>query len=218
MREIIVNIVLLSVLWLVYFTLHSGLASLTVKQWLATHRKNFMPFYRLFFNLQSLVLLALPLWFMWRHRTDYLWQWEGWLRWLGDGAACAAIIGFLFTLRYYNTGEFLGIRQARNHIYVVHDQESLHITPFHRFVRHPWYALALVIIWTRSMDSMFLVSAILWTMYFKIGSLMEEKKLIAYHGHVYDEYRSHVPGLIPLPWRYLSKAQAREFSRAAGYR
>jgi protein-S-isoprenylcysteine O-methyltransferase Ste14 len=56
---------------------------------------------------------------------------------------------------------------------------------------------------------MMLVSAIAITLYFKIGSLLEEKKLVAYHGKTYEQYRRQVPGLIPLPWRYLSKSQAK---------
>jgi len=39
--------------------------------------------------------------------------------------------------------------------------------------------------------------------------VQEEKKLIAYHGEIYEHYRRKVPGLIPTPWRYLSKSQAK---------
>jgi protein-S-isoprenylcysteine O-methyltransferase Ste14 len=45
------------------------------------------------------------------------------------------------------------------------------------------------------------------TLYFFIGSQFEERKLIRYHGEQYRRYRELVPGLIPLPWKYLRKEQ-----------
>ena len=53
-----------------------------------------------------------------------------------------------------------------------------------------------------------LLSAIAITLYFIIGSRWEERKLIAYHGEIYRRYRQQVPGLIPLPWRYLNRIEA----------
>jgi len=75
-------------------------------------------------------------------------------------------------------------------------------------VRHPWYFLGLVLIWTRDMDPAFLLSASAMTLYFVVGSLLEERKLIRYHGEVYRRYRKRVPGLIPLPWKYLPAEEA----------
>jgi protein-S-isoprenylcysteine O-methyltransferase Ste14 len=154
-------------------------------------------------------LLLLPVWYMFTHQSDYLWQWQGLTGWLMNGMAVVALLLFIWSLSHYDTSEFLGTRQIKQGITAVHDQETLHISPLHRFVRHPWYTLALVVLWTRSMDLMMLVSAIAITLYFKIGSLLEEKKLVAYHGKTYEQYRRQVPGLIPLPWRYLSKSQAK---------
>ena len=192
-----------------YFVLHSVLASVTVKQWVARRYPTLMPYYRLSFNSLAVVLVLVPVWYMYTHQSDYLWQWQGLLWWVMNGLAGVALLLFIWSLSFYDTSEFLGTRQIKLGITAVHDQETLHISPLHRFVRHPWYTLALVVLWTRSMDVMLLVSVIAITLYFKIGSLLEEKKLIAYHGEVYAHYRRMVPGLIPLPWRYLSKAQAR---------
>jgi protein-S-isoprenylcysteine O-methyltransferase Ste14 len=46
-------------------------------------------------------------------------------------------------------------------------------------------------------------AAILMTFYFVIGSRLEERKLLRYHGEIYHRYRERVPGLVPLPWKYL---------------
>jgi len=205
----IVNILILVGLWLAYFVFHSLLASVTVKQWVASHYPGSMPYYRLSFNGLAVILLLLPVWYMFTHQTEYLWQWHGLMWWLMNGLAMVALLLFIWSLSFYDTSEFLGTRQIKMRITAVHDQETMHISPLHRFVRHPWYTLGLVVLWTRNMDLMLLVSAITISLYLIIGSMLEEKKLVAYHGKVYERYRRKVPGLIPLPWRFLSKSQAK---------
>lgn len=204
------NAVLMSGLWLGYFGLHSLLASMTVKRWVARHYPAWMPWYRVGFNSLAVVLVLIPVWFLFTHQTPYLWQWQGVSAWVMNGLAGLALVLFIWSLSFYDTSEFLGTRQIKLRICDVQDQETFKLSPLHRFVRHPWYTLALVVLWTRSMDLMLLISALAITLYFKIGSRMEEAKLIAYHGKVYERYRRLVPGLIPLPWRYLSKSQVTE--------
>jgi protein-S-isoprenylcysteine O-methyltransferase Ste14 len=60
------------------------------------------------------------------------------------------------------------------------------------------------------MDPAFLVAAIAITSYCIIGSRLEERKLLVYHGEVYRRYRERVPALLPLPWKKLSKEAAQE--------
>jgi protein-S-isoprenylcysteine O-methyltransferase Ste14 len=49
------------------------------------------------------------------------------------------------------------------------------------------------------------------TTYFIVGSKLEERKLIAYHGERYRRYMEKVAGLVPLPWKIISKTQALAF-------
>jgi protein-S-isoprenylcysteine O-methyltransferase Ste14 len=46
------------------------------------------------------------------------------------------------------------------------------------------------------------------TAYFVVGSWLEERKLTACHDEVYRRYIAAVPGLLPLPWKFLSVADA----------
>ena len=199
---------LLVVAWVAYFVIHSIAASLGLKHRVASRWPKFMPVYRLLFNALALLLLLVPVVLMYRLKGGFLWQWTGPGAWLANGLALLAVLGFLWSLRYYDGMEFFGLRQWRAGVRTVEDQESFRISPLHRFVRHPWYALALVLIWTRDMDPALLLPAVLISLYFVIGSRLEERKLMEYYGEVYRCYRSQVPALIPLPWRYLGKAEA----------
>ena len=205
---------LLAFFWLAYFCIHSALASLRVKRCFALRYPENARFYRIAFNLVSLVLLLPILWQMNRDPGPIWWTWHGWQAWLGNALALAAIAGFVVSLRHYDGKEFLGLRQMQTetgdfgNAAAIEDREEFRISPFHRYVRHPWYFFSLILIWTRDMNGAMLVSAVLLTLYFIVGSLLEERKLIARHGDAYRRYAQRVPGLIPLPWKSLSQEEA----------
>lgn len=206
----------LTLAWLGYFALHSLLASLTVKCWLAARRARWMPYYRLGFNALATLLVLLPLWLTLTGPGPMLIAWTGLGWWVANALALAAIAAVLWSLRWYDGAAFLGLRQWREGTQAVADQEGFAISPLHRFVRHPWYSLSLVLIWTRDMDPSFLLTAILLTAYFIVGARLEEDKLIAFHGERYDRYRDRVPSLVPLPWRYLTVRQAQALVAEGG--
>jgi protein-S-isoprenylcysteine O-methyltransferase Ste14 len=58
------------------------------------------------------------------------------------------------------------------------------------------------------MSATTLLSSVFITLYFIVGSRLEEKKLLVYHGDIYRSYMARVPGLIPLPWKFLTKEKA----------
>ncbi|OIQ96987.1 hypothetical protein GALL_210540 [mine drainage metagenome] len=204
------DIVLPSVCWLAYFALHSALASLAVKRKVAAVWPNLMPYYRLTFNILASLLVLPILWLTYRDPGPLLWRWQGAAAWLANGLALAALFGFWLSLRSYDMQEFLGLRQLRLDVRKVEDQEHFHLSPFHRYVRHPWYFFGLVLVWTRDMNATTLLSGVFITLYFVIGSRLEEKKLLTYHGDTYRRYMARVPGLIPLPWKFLTAEEAGE--------
>ena len=197
-------------LFIAYFAIHSLTASLWLKQQMATRLPALVPYYRLLFNALSL-LLALPLIaVVVLYPGEILWQWRGLSFYVANGLALLAAIAFVFSLKMYDMAEFWGMRQLRERIEEVKDLEQFKISTFHRFVRHPWYTMLLVLIWSRDMSTTQLLTYSLVTLYLVVGSRMEERKLIAYHGEIYRLYRQRVPGLLPLPWRYLNKAEAEQ--------
>ncbi len=208
------QITLLSAAWLGYFALHSLLAARSVKEAVERRWPRWFRGYRLAYNLLALILLLVPLGMMIAWRGAPVIDWQGPAAWVANGLALGAVGLFAWTLRYYDMGEFAGTRQWAEHEETVDGaMEHFTLSPLHRFVRHPWYTLGLVILWTRDMDLMQLVSSLWATAYLVVGSRLEERKLMAFHGAVYRRYRSRVPGLVPLPWRYLTAEQAARLIR-----
>jgi len=200
-------------IWLFYFGLHSFLASLSFKKLIAEFFPGFMPAYRLTFNIIAIILLFLPLGFIYMAHGEPLWQWHGVQSWIANGLALAALALYVWSLRFYDSSEFSGFRQLHNKVRTVEDQEQFCLSPLHRYVRHPWYFLALILIWTREMDLPTLISAIMISGYFIVGSRLEENKLIVYHGERYQKYRQKVSALFPLPWKFLTAEEAEKLTK-----
>lgn len=202
------NLLWLALAWLAYGALHSALASLAVKNWVARRWPRTVRGYRLAFNLFAVAALLPVLWLGQALDGDWLWRWSGPAAWLANGLALAAAAGFAISTRYYDMDAFLGLRQLREGATTADGRETFTLSPLHRHVRHPWYALALVLVWTRDMNMATLVSSVMITLYFVVGSRLEENKLLAAHGEKYRRYKARVPGFVPLPWMSLSTEEA----------
>jgi protein-S-isoprenylcysteine O-methyltransferase Ste14 len=73
---------------------------------------------------------------------------------------------------------------------------------FYCYVRHPIYSFSLLLLWlTPAMTVNLLTVYVLTTLYFYVGSLHEERRLLAEFGEAYRDYQQQVPRLIPRPGR-----------------
>lgn len=206
------QLVWLSGAWLSYFVIHSALATPRWKNRIRKAWPRMASCYRLAYNLLAALLLLPIIALLNAYQGPSLWAWHGFGLWLCNGAAMLAVMGFFWSLRYYDMGEFLGLHACRS------GQEEgayFRLSPLHRFVRHPWYSFALVIIWTRDMDPGFLLSSLFMTLYFIVGSRLEERKLITAVGAAYRDYCQRVPALLPRPWRYLTERQREDLEQLA---
>ncbi|HJV37359.1 MAG TPA: hypothetical protein VJ528_00835 [Geothrix sp.] len=203
----------LSLLWAAYGALHSLLASTGFKRAAAARFPRGMPGYRLVYNLVATLALLPILWVLARHPGPWVWRWHGPLAWVMNGAALLATV-LLLSGSGYDLAEFLGFRQLREGRTAGEDTEPFRISALHRFVRHPWYCLSLVILWTRDMSLSLLVSALWITAYIALGARLEERKLLARFGPAYRGYMARVPGLVPRPWKILSRDEARRLGGA----
>ncbi|HKJ71262.1 MAG TPA: hypothetical protein VKA55_05880 [Gammaproteobacteria bacterium] len=208
----------LALAWAVFFAAHSLLASRRAKAAVSRRWPHRAGAYRLAYNLLALALLVPVLVLSLAADGPMLVTWTGPAWWLAQAAALAAVTGFAVSLHAYDMDHFLGLRQLRGPAVTDGGEEPwepLRISGFHRFVRHPWYFFGLVILWTRDLNAAGLVSAAAVTAYLVVGSRLEERKLIDTYGAAYAAYRGRVPGLLPLPGRHLSPAEAAELARRA---
>lgn len=209
------QVALLLVAWGVYAAVHSLLASLAVKRHVARHWQGAGRAYRVVYNILATLLLIPPLWLTFAYNGPLLWRWSGAWGWLADMLALSAIAAFMWTSRHYDMASFTGLAQWRESSPAPEDVGQLSFSPLHRYVRHPWYFLALVILWTRDMDVARLISTLCITIYLWVGSLLEERKLLLLHGATYARYRERVNGLVPLPGKVLSKTEAQRLGGSA---
>ncbi|MGF1545806.1 MAG: methyltransferase family protein [Thiotrichales bacterium] len=198
---------ILSAAWVAYFALHSWWASEGFKAAVQRRWPQQFPHYRLAYNVLALLLLLPIVWLTFATPSPILWRWEGAAAWGMNALALAALGGFFHTLRYYDSLSFLGLRRGHE-THIGRADEPFVISPWHRYVRHPWYALGLVLIWTRDMPLNWFVACVALTLYLLVGSRLEEHKLLRYYGERYQRYRARVPALIPWPGRSLRADEA----------
>lgn len=213
--ELMAQLWVLGLYLLGYCGLHSWLASLRCKAWCAARWPAAMRYYRLAFNLSSVLLLIPVVILLAEASGPKLWQWSGVLSWLMPGLTLAAVVAFAMSLRDYDLSQFSGSAQLRQQQLDPEQQARFQLGWWHRRVRHPWYFFALVILWSRELDAAQLLTCSLVTLYLVLGSWLEERKLKLQFGEPYRRYCRLVPGLVPLPWRQLSAAQARELAQQA---
>jgi len=189
---------LLIILWVLFFVSHSFFAANSVKAAIQKiSGRNFI-FYRIVYNLLSVVFLGFILYVLFfKHEMNYLFISSTLLNYTGIGLMIAGIIIMVLAFRNYDLGEFTGIKQLAHQI---HHPEKLRITGLNKYVRNPLYTGIIVFIlgyFLRQPTFMNLVSLIMIYAYIYIGTLLEEKKLGELFGEEYREYKQQVKMLIP---------------------
>lgn len=203
------HLTILACTWIAYAVIHSVLASNRFRTSIEQRFPRLVDVYRLLYNIVAVILLLPPLWLLYSYTGRPLWKWSDTTSLLVNAAAVLAIAGFVFSLRAYDSREFLGLSRYKQETGPT-AKSCMSLCWEHRFVRHPWYFYGLVIIWSREMNAAWLVTAITLTLYLLTGSWLEEKKLIATYGQQYRAYQRQVPGLVPRPWRFLNREEARQ--------
>lgn len=183
--------------------LHSLLASDTIKKWFVKKFGNLIALYRLAYNLLSVIILYFMYWHL--PRPDYkIYDLSAPYDLIVLIPQFLGIAGFVWTLRYVCIKEFMGINQVVrlfNGTYnpdELDEHMSLRIEGPYRYMRHPIYFFAIVILLFRPvMDLFYLTSLLCIIAYFYIGSFYEERKLTIKFGKEYIDYKKEVPAIIP---------------------
>lgn len=193
------SLLLLAASWLLFGALHSLLAGATLERLFGRHA-------RLAFNVLAVATMAAPLAILAGLPAAPLFDEPVWLRGLRHGLSATALLGFIHTLKFYSMPAFLGLRT---------ETWPLTFSPWHCYVRHPWYFLMLVFIWSQALSAPWLVSALCISAYLVVGSRIEEQRLLRRHPGSYAAYRRIVPGLIPWRGRALDEATRRQLEARA---
>lgn len=205
MQSISHHVGLYALAWTLFGVLHSGMASRSFKGWWCRRLGRFAPWERAIFNgvalLSTLGVMALG-----RHLLPPvpLFDPQGGWRWGVGVVQGVGVVLLGWAALYYDLPRFAGwaqIRAARRGEEL--PPEPLLVSPFHRWVRHPLYATALVVIWARPWDLVTWWTNLFATAYLLVGMTLEERRLLSLYGTGYARFRERVPPLIPNPWRRL---------------
>ena len=185
--------IILTFIWFIYFVLHSIFADNRTKEKL----KNIAKYYRLIYSVIALLMIFPIAFYMIIIPTEWLLEKNIVSKFLGLMLATYGIIIFKMSLKSYNISEFLGLKQAKQDKTI---QKNLSNIGLLKYVRHPMYSGSLLLIWGYFVFAPHLanlITVICFTLYFIIGTKLEEKKLVEEFGAAYTDYQKKVPMLIP---------------------
>lgn len=200
---IFIDVILIIFLFSIFASSHTWLASLRIKKNFVEKMGNKIAFYRLFYNLSS-VLFFLFFYLISPKPDLIVYDLHYPFDIITFALQILSFIGLIWAVRGTNLKEFIGISQIVRYLdgnYNVYDLDERQVFrkdgPF-KLVRHPVYLFSILFLGLRpTMDLFYLVMFFCITIYFYIGSLYEEKKLIEIFGNEYLEYQKSVPRLIP---------------------
>jgi len=192
----------LALIWLTWCYVHSVLISLTVTGYLKHRLGDRFRYYRVVYNglaLSTLIPVAL---YAYSIRSEPLFSWEGYWRVIQAFLLAASLFLFVAGGRHYDGLTFLGLRQLRDRSSCTGLTETceLNTRGVLGAVRHPWYAGGMMIIWARDLDVSAMITNIILTGYFIVGTLLEERKLSIEFPEAYKEYQQRVSMFFPYQW------------------
>lgn len=181
-----------------FFLQHSGMIRRSFRRGLA---RTIPPHYQgAFYTVASgTVLLALVL--FWQESADTLVNLQGPLRWVVRAVFFLAAAGVVWGVRALGSFDAFGLDP------ILADLRGTHPStlPFtvrgpYLWVRHPLYSVMILLIWSSphlTVDR--LLFNVLWTAWIVVGTVLEERDLVADFGDAYRDYQRRVPMLVP--WR-----------------
>jgi len=116
-----------------------------------------------------------------------------------------SIVGLIWSAKYFDSGEFLGLAQIKRYIahnYDLNDideNSKLQIEGPYKYSRHPIYLFSILFLIMRPVMSLtYLIIVVIFVVYFYIGSVFEEKRLVEKFGEEYINYQKSVPRIFPI--------------------
>ncbi|MBM4175091.1 MAG: hypothetical protein FJ213_02810 [Ignavibacteria bacterium] len=198
-----IDVLIILFLFTIFASIHSITASLKIKDYFKSRFGEKIAFYRLGYNLISILTLII-FWEFSPKPEVYIYDLTPPWDIIIVIFQILSLIGFLWTFKYFDTMEFLGVNQLKrfykgNPVTLYDENPTLNMTGPNRFSRHPLYLFAILFLAFRPYMSLFyfvfLISA---SVYFWIGSYFEEKRLLKYFPDEYPEYMKNVSRIFPI--------------------
>jgi protein-S-isoprenylcysteine O-methyltransferase Ste14 len=195
--EVSTELTLLAVAAALWCALHSWLIAPAAARAL---KLRLGPWYRVVYNLVATITLIPLLLFERALSGPILFDWSGAWRYPRFCLLGAAALLFVGGARSYNLRRFAGIEQLTRPGAALESAGELRSGGLLGASRHPWYLGALLLIWAWPLERAGLILRAVFTAYLLIGTLLEERKLVAEFGESYRDYQRRVPMLVPWKW------------------
>lgn len=197
------DVLILLILFGLYGYLHSILASFRVKSFLRNQFGKYIAFYRLSFNFLALAGLYL-IWDYGPHPSLLIFELPSPYDLIIVGLQLLALAGVIWCFKYICFKEFLGLSQINRFLSNEYDENDLdermtfRVEGPYRFSRHPVYLFTILFLLLRpEMNLFYLTMFVSFVIYFYIGSVYEEKKLVEVFGEKYINYQKDVSRIFP---------------------
>ena len=174
--------------WVLYFVLHSSLATFKAKELLSLKTNT----HRILYNILSIIGLLAILFWMAIQDVHYFWMQTTVSKFIGLSIATFGILVLKKAFKLYSTKQFLGLEPSKEQKLI---REGILNT-----VRHPIYTGTIFLTigyFIFSPHDLNLISALCLIFYICIGIQLEERKLIQLFGNQYLDYKKEVPMIFP---------------------
>lgn len=195
---------LLVIAWVCWCAMHSFLISCTMTGYMRSRFPGYVSWYRIFYNIFSLITLIAPVYCMRTIVSSPVFSWQGIMQFPRFAILLLALILFREGSKKYDLSFFLGIKQLKTgkSKTLLGDKEMFTATGVFGLIRHPWYSGSLLLVWSffPVYTAAKVVTAAILSIYLVTGTLLEEKKILAEYREGYVSYQKDVSMLFPWKW------------------
>lgn len=200
---IALDILFIVLLFFLFAVSHTWLASKKLKVRLTEKIGNKIAFYRMFYNVSSIIfflgfLAVAP------KPGFILYDLQFPFDIITFALQVLSLFGLIWAFRQFDSKEFLGISQIVRYFNgtykteTLDEKQELNTEGAFKYSRHPVYLFSILFLGLRPQMSLFYFTLfICCVVYFYLGSIYEEKKLVEIFGEPYKEYQKRTPRIFP---------------------
>jgi protein-S-isoprenylcysteine O-methyltransferase Ste14 len=178
-----------------FFIQHSVMIRKSFRNWSSQFIEQ--KYHGALFTIASAILLLILV-VLWQKSNHTAYTAEGIVRWGFRGLFVLSVIGFYWGIRALGRFDAYGLLPILKGAQYSSATGQLMVRGPYRWVRHPLYLSCILMIWScpdLTVDR--LLFNLLWTAWIVVGTILEERDLVAQFGENYIGYQAEVPMLLP---------------------